>query len=143
MNFKIVLNFLFFTLFYFSFNSVFSQQDFNVKIDWETPKEVVISGAKIKIPSIKDQNFDFNKPNFYWIQKVSVSDKSTISLIDFETEDALLEEIDWHSKNNILQENVMSIFDDMNKFIKEVVEKVEDTVEDIFDGDNNEESDAE
>ena len=37
----------------------------------------------------------------------------------------------------------MSIFDDMNKFIKEVVEKVEDTVEDIFDGDNNEESDAE
>jgi hypothetical protein len=37
----------------------------------------------------------------------------------------------------------MSIFDDMNKFIKEVVEKVEDTVEDIFDGDDNEESDAE
>jgi hypothetical protein len=37
----------------------------------------------------------------------------------------------------------MSIFDDMNKFIKEVVEKVEDTVEDIFDGDNNEELDAE
>jgi hypothetical protein len=37
----------------------------------------------------------------------------------------------------------MSIFDDMNKFIKEVVEKIEDTVEDIFDGDNNEESDAE
>jgi hypothetical protein len=37
----------------------------------------------------------------------------------------------------------MSIFDDMNKFIKEIVEKVEDTVEDIFDGDNNEELDAE
>ena len=37
----------------------------------------------------------------------------------------------------------MSIFDDMNKFIKEVVEKIEDTVEDIFDGENNEESDAE
>jgi hypothetical protein len=37
----------------------------------------------------------------------------------------------------------MSIFDDMNKFIKEVVEKIEDTVEDIFDGDTNEESDAE
>jgi hypothetical protein len=36
----------------------------------------------------------------------------------------------------------MSIFDDMNKFIKEVVEKVEDTVEDIFDNDS-EEADAE
>jgi hypothetical protein len=37
----------------------------------------------------------------------------------------------------------MSIFDDMNKFIKEVVEKVEDTIEDIFDGDDNKESEAE
>jgi len=31
----------------------------------------------------------------------------------------------------------------MNKFIKEVVEKVEDTIEDIFDGDDNKESEAE
>jgi len=37
----------------------------------------------------------------------------------------------------------MSIFDDMNKFIKEVVEKVEDTIEDIFDGDDNKELEAE
>ena len=34
----------------------------------------------------------------------------------------------------------MSIFDDVGKFIKEVVEKVEDVVEDIFDGDNEDES---
>jgi hypothetical protein len=37
-------------------------------------------------------------------------------------------------------ENTMSIFDDVGKFIKEVVEKVEDVVEDIFDGDNEDES---
>jgi phage-related protein len=44
-------------------------------------------------------------------------------------------------------ENIMSIFDDMGKFIKEVVEKVEDVVEDIvediadiFDGDDEEDS---
>jgi hypothetical protein len=38
----------------------------------------------------------------------------------------------------------MSIFDDMGKFIKEVVEKVEDVVEDIFDGDDEEDpNDAE
>jgi len=35
----------------------------------------------------------------------------------------------------------MTIFDDVGKFIKEVVEKVEDIVEDIFDGDNEDESD--
>jgi len=35
----------------------------------------------------------------------------------------------------------MTIFDDVGKFIKEVVEKVEDVVEDIFDGDNKDESD--
>jgi hypothetical protein len=34
----------------------------------------------------------------------------------------------------------MSIFDDVGKFIKEVVEKVEDVVEDIFDGDDEDES---
>jgi hypothetical protein len=38
----------------------------------------------------------------------------------------------------------MSIFDDVGKFIKEVVEKVEDVVEDIFDdGDEEESADAE
>jgi hypothetical protein len=37
----------------------------------------------------------------------------------------------------------MSIFDDVGKFIKEVVEKVEDTIEDIFDGDDNDEPEAE
>lgn len=37
----------------------------------------------------------------------------------------------------------MSIFDDVGKFIKEVVEKVEDTIEDIFDGDDKEEPEAE
>ena len=37
----------------------------------------------------------------------------------------------------------MTIFDDVGKFIKEVVEKVEDTIEDIFDGDDNKESEAE
>ena len=34
----------------------------------------------------------------------------------------------------------MTIFDDVGKFIKEVVEKVEDVVEDIFDGDDEDES---
>jgi len=37
----------------------------------------------------------------------------------------------------------MNIFDDMGKFIKEVVEKVEDAIEDIFDGDDKEETEAE
>ena len=40
-------------------------------------------------------------------------------------------------------ENAMSIFDDVGKFIKEVVEKVEDTIEDIFDSDDNDEPEAE
>ena len=38
----------------------------------------------------------------------------------------------------------MNIFDDISKFVKDVVEKVEDTIEDIFDdGDEEESADAE
>ena len=70
---RIILIFFFFFILNFSFYSVYSQEIMDVKIEWEKPGEVEILGEKIKIPSIKDQNFDFNvalkQQNYSWPKK--------------------------------------------------------------------------
>lgn len=81
--------------------SSFCQENITVIIPWEAPKEINFNEEKITIPSIKDQDFHFNKPNFFWQQKISGKVKYTAILSSYESADALSEEINYLKKQSI------------------------------------------
>ena len=84
---------LFFIFLLFRFLSAISQENIHVNIAWEKPKEIVFGEKKMIIPFITDQDFDLKKPNYYWLKKIEGSITSTISILSYQTGDALKEEI--------------------------------------------------
>ena len=102
MCFKRSLKIFYSIIFYFVSNFVSSQQLLNISVDWEKPKIIEYQGEKLLIPSIYNQNFTLNKPNFFWVQEVSSNMTSKISLINYTIEDALPEEINYLTSQNIL-----------------------------------------
>ena len=83
----------------FLISSVFSlahaQEDFQLSIAWGTPREFSFEGKKMIVPSITDQNFGLNLPNFYWVKKIESSIYSKVLISSFETSTALKEEVEY------------------------------------------------
>ncbi len=90
---KISFSFFFFLLLTFNF---FSQENIDISIPWEHPKEIYFENQKLIIPSIDGQGLNINKPDFYWIKNVNKSfGNSKFVLLNFSTEDAFQEEINY------------------------------------------------
>jgi hypothetical protein len=95
---KISFSFFFFLLITFSF---FSQENLDISIPWQNPKEIYFKDQKITVPSILGQGLDFNKPDFYYSQKLKTSSNSKLVLLNFSTESALKEEISYLNNQKI------------------------------------------
>ena len=91
------------------FNFIYSQNKLSIDIEWNTPSLVDFNGVKVKVPSIKNQNFDNKRPNFYWVNECEYSSNSILKLSDFTTEDALPEEIDYLNSQTILVDEKIQI----------------------------------
>ena len=98
-----LFKFYFFLLAYFIFFTcnLLAQEGLQVTIPWENSKVVIYNGETFLVPSITDQSLDKNKPNFYHIQKTKFSIQSKISLIHFQTSEALVEDVKYLVKQNI------------------------------------------
>ena len=63
---KISFSFSFFLLLSFNY---FSEDNIDISIPWENPKEIYFENQKIIVPAIVGQGLDFNKPDFYYFKK--------------------------------------------------------------------------
>ena len=95
---KLSFSFFFFLLLTFNF---FSQENLDISIPWENPKEIYFKDQKIIIPSIQGQGLDYNKPDFYYVKKLNISGNSKLVLFNFSTEDAFQEEISYLNNQKI------------------------------------------
>ena len=100
---------LFFIFLFFIFSSAISQENIHVNIAWEKPKEIVFGEKKMIIPFITDQDFDLKKPNYYWLKKIEGSISSTISILSYQTGDALKEEITYLLSESIIVPELLAV----------------------------------
>ncbi len=106
---KRIIFFLIFILCCLSLNGLYSQETLKINIEWELPKSIEYQGVVIIAPSVKNQNFNFNKPNCYFVQKFNGPTNTLISILDFKTEDALSDEINYLNSQNIIVDEKMDV----------------------------------
>lgn len=87
----------------------FAQDIISVTIPWEMPKEILFKGDKLIIPTIKDQDYNFNSPNFYWQQKINSKNISSLVLSSYELSDALSEEVKYLKSQSIVVPKLIDI----------------------------------
>ena len=92
----------FFLILLVLFKASFSQKSIKIDIEWDSPIFVSMNNQNLLIPQIKHQDFTGVKPNFYWSEPIDCPANSNLSLINFETEEAVIEEVDYLNKQNII-----------------------------------------
>jgi hypothetical protein len=84
------------------FSCAWGQETFLVSIPWENPKEIVFNEQKMVIPAIAGQDYNFDKPHFYWQEKIKGPSGGKISMISYQTSTALPVEIAYLKNQSIL-----------------------------------------
>lgn len=100
-----VLNVSFFLLATFCF----SQDNVEILIPWENSKEIFFKDRKIRVPSIKNQSYENNKINFYWTQKLSISNHSELNLLNYQTTETTIEDVEYLKLQNISVSSLLTI----------------------------------
>jgi hypothetical protein len=96
-----IVNISFFFLVLVFVKTTFSQKNIPIEIEWSSPLLISLNNQNILIPQIKNQNFEGNKPNFYWSESINFPSNAILNLINYETEDALVDEVNYLTNQNI------------------------------------------
>ncbi len=75
-----------------------------ITIPWDSPKEIILNGEKVKIPVIQNQPYSNNKPFFFWEKELN--NFNYVTLTSFTTTSCTSDELNYLKKEviNIPQE---------------------------------------
>jgi hypothetical protein len=86
--------------FCFNFFVARSQENIDLKVEWETPLEYSANGQLEKFPSIKDQAYQNSQPNFYWIKEVEKNMDYSFEMLSYSTADCDAVDLSFLKKYN-------------------------------------------
>jgi Peptidase family C25 len=81
--------------------NLFAQEKVLLNVEWLEASSAQLSGKTYVIPRIKDQGYEKNVPNFYWIKEVDAKTDYSFTLFSFETSECPKEDIDFIALNGL------------------------------------------